>query len=166
MQINWTNIKTEILAETKDILQTEPNLNTNEVLDLFVKVLLYPINEPDLAGVATRIPNALQKILLENLPIIDKNAYFPDVAKIEPYFRKILCITDNTSYQRVANSKDGLGSIIPKLNLNPNNIKLSAAWSDENPKTHFAEHLIKALAVVYVPTDDCMLLVRHKQRRG
>lgn len=41
MQINWTNIKAEILVETKAILQTEPNFNVNEVLDLFVKVLLY-----------------------------------------------------------------------------------------------------------------------------
>ncbi|MBL7787780.1 MAG: NACHT domain-containing protein [Chitinophagales bacterium] len=39
MQINWTNIKAEILAETKDILQTEPNFNADEVLDLFVKVI-------------------------------------------------------------------------------------------------------------------------------
>lgn len=39
MQINWTNIKAEILAETKDILQTEPNFNVNEVLDLFVKII-------------------------------------------------------------------------------------------------------------------------------
>ena len=54
MQINWTNIKAEILVETKAILQTEPNFNVNEVLDLFVKVLLYSISEADLSGIATR----------------------------------------------------------------------------------------------------------------
>ncbi|MCC5943436.1 MAG: NACHT domain-containing protein [Bernardetiaceae bacterium] len=155
MQINWTNIKAEILAETKDILQTEPNFNVNEVLDLFEKVLLYPISEEDLEGVATRIPNALQKIFLGNLSRIDKNAYFPDVAKLEPYFRKVLYITNNQTYQRVANSKDGLGSIIPKLDLNPNNIKLNVAWSDTNPKTHFAEHLIKAYQLRNLESHNC-----------
>lgn len=39
MQINWDNIKSEILAETKTILQTEPNFNANEAVELFVKII-------------------------------------------------------------------------------------------------------------------------------
>lgn len=155
MQINWTNIKAEILVETKDILQTEPNFKVNEVLDLFVKVLQYPINETDLAGVATRIPNALQKILLENLSRIDKNAYFPDVAKIEPYFRKILYIIDNDSYQRIANSKDGLGTIVPILGLNPNNVNFNWTVLNLNQRTHFAENLIKAYQLRNLESHNC-----------
>lgn len=155
MDINWTNIKAEILAETKDILQTEPNLNVSEVWDLFVKVLLYPISETDLAGVATRIPNALQKIFLENLPRIDKNAYFPDVAKIEPYFRKILYIINNQAYQRIANSKDGLGAIIPILGLNPNDVNFNWTSLSPNQKTHFAEHLIKAYQLRNLESHNC-----------
>ncbi|NBB31633.1 NACHT domain-containing NTPase [Cellulophaga sp. BC115SP] len=155
MQINWTNIKTEILAETKDILQTEPNINVNEVLDLFVKVLLHPINETDLAGVMTRIPNALQKIFLENLSRLDKNAYFPDVAKIEPYFRKILYIIDNQAYQRVSKSRDGLGSIISILDLNSNNVNFNWTSLSSNQKTHFAEHLIKAYQLRNLESHHC-----------
>lgn len=156
MQINWTNIKAEILAETKEILQTEPNFNVNEVLELFVKVLLYPISETDLTGVATRIPNAIQKIFLENLPRIDKNAYFPDVAKIEPYFRKILYLIDNASYQRVVNSKDGFGAIIPILGLNPNNVNFNWTSLHPNQKTHFAEHLIKAYQLRNLESHNCI----------
>lgn len=155
MQINWTNIKAEILAETRDILQTEANFNANEVLDLFVKVLLYPISETDLSGVATRIPNALQKIFLENLPRIDKNAYFPDVGKIEPYFRKILYIINNQAYQRVSNSKDGLGTIIPILGINPNNVNFNWTSLHPNQKTHFAEHLIKAYQLRNLESHNC-----------
>ena len=137
MEINWKDIKTEILAETKDILQTEPSLRINDVLDLLEKVLLYPIDEPDLTGVATRIPNALQKILLENLSRIDKNAYFPDVANnLESYLRKIIYIIDNQLYVQVTDSKDGLGAIITILGLNPNNVNFNWTSLNPNQKNH------------------------------
>jgi len=153
--MNWNDIKTEILAETKEILQTEQNFNANEVLDLFVKVLLYPIDETDLSGVATRIPNALQKILLENVSRLDKNAFFPDVAKIEPYFRKILYLIDNNSYNQVANSKDGLGTIISLLGLNPNNVNYNWTSLSTHQKTNFAEHLIKAYQLHNLESHNC-----------
>lgn len=153
---NWNNIKAEILAETKDILQTEQNFNANEVLDLFEKVLLYPIDESTkLDGIATRIPNALQKILLENVSRLDKNAFFPDVAKIEPYFRKILYLIDNNSYNQVANSKDGLGTIIPILGLNPNNVNYNWTALSTHQKTNFAEHLIKAYQLRNLESHNC-----------
>ncbi len=37
--MNWNDIKTEILAGTKEILQTEPNFNANEAIELFVKIV-------------------------------------------------------------------------------------------------------------------------------
>jgi len=37
--MDWNNLRTEILAETKDILQAEPNFNANEAFDLFVRVV-------------------------------------------------------------------------------------------------------------------------------
>ncbi len=155
MNINWENIKTEIFAEIKEILQNEPNFNIDEVFDLFVKVLEYPIQDENLSGVATRIPNALQKILLDNLSRIDKNAFFPDVAKIEPYFRKILYLINNQSYQQIANSRDGLGTIIPILNLNPNNINFNWVSLNPNQKTHFAEHLLKAYQLRNLESHQC-----------
>lgn len=155
MNISWTDIKFEIQAEIKDILQTEPNFNVNEVLDLFVKVLLYPINETDLEGVSTRIPNALQKIFLENLSRLDKNAFFTDVAKIEPYFRKVLYLTDNASYQQVINNKDGLGTIISLLELNPNNVNFNWSNLQYSQKTHFAEHLIKTYHLRNLESHQC-----------
>jgi predicted NACHT family NTPase len=155
MNINWDNIKTEILAEIKDILQAEHNFNTTEVLDLFIKVLLYPISEPDLEGVATRIPNALQKILIENISRLDKNAFFPAVSSIEPYLRKILCLVDNLSYKQVTERKDGLSALIPILGLNPNNINYN--WTSLHPsqKTHFAEHLIKTYQLRNMESHNC-----------
>lgn len=155
MNIKWDIIKIEILAEIKDILQAEPDFNTNEVLDLFIKVLQFPIDEPDLEGVATRIPNALQKILIENISRLDKNAFFPAVASIEPYFRKILYLVNNVSYKQVTERKDGLGSLIPILGLNPNHINFN--WSPLHPsqKTHFAEHLIKTYQLRNMESHNC-----------
>ncbi|MCX6266087.1 MAG: NACHT domain-containing protein [Bacteroidetes bacterium] len=155
MNINWIDIKTEILAETKDILQTDQNFNASEVVDLFMKVLLHPIKEADLDGVATRIPHALQKVLLENLSRLDKNAYFPDVAKIEPYLRKVLLLVDAESYQQVVNSRDGLSMIISLLGLNPNNVNFNWTSLFPNQNTHFAEHLIKVYQCRNLESHQC-----------
>jgi len=154
--MNWKDIKTEILAETKDILQTETSLNINEVVDLFVKVLEYPMpSNENLEGIETRIPNALQRILLENISRLDKIAFFPDVAKIEPYFRKMLYLIDNSAYQQVKNSKDGLGTIIPLLDLNPNNVNFNWTLLSANQKMYFVEHLIKAYHLRNLESHNC-----------
>lgn len=155
MKLNWGDIKSEILVETKEILQTESNFNKDEVLDLFAKVLAYPINIPELEGIATRIPNSLQKILLENISRLDKNAFFPDVAKIEPYFRKILYLLDKNAYQQVVNYQDGLARIISLLRLNPNNVNLNGIVLNQNQKTHFAEHLVRAYQLRNVESHEC-----------
>ena len=39
MQKIWTNIKADILTEIKANLQTEPNFNANEAVDLFLKIV-------------------------------------------------------------------------------------------------------------------------------
>ncbi len=39
MTTDWHNIKSEILAATKDILQTEPNFKANEAIELFIKII-------------------------------------------------------------------------------------------------------------------------------
>lgn len=156
MTINWKDIKTEILAETKDVFQSEPNFDINETFDLFVKVLAFPIEESILEGVATRIPNALQKIFLENLSRIDKNAYFPDVANnLEPYFRKILFIISPNDYQRIVSDKDGFASVIRALNLKPNNINLNSTYLNPNQRTNFAEHLIKSYQLRNLESHNC-----------
>jgi hypothetical protein len=157
MQINWEDIKSEILAEVKDVIQAETHININigETLNLFIKVLLYPIDDSNLTGIETRLPNALQKIFFGNLSRIDKNSYFPDMAKIEPYFRKILYIIDNLTYQQIANNRDGLGTIIPILELNPNNINFSWTTLHPNQKTYFAEHLIKAYNLRNIESHNC-----------
>ena len=155
MTLDWDNIKNDIKSEVKEILQTEPNFKIDEVLDLFVKVLLFPVNEPYLEGVATRIPNSLQKILLENIPRIDKNNYFPNIASIEFYLRKVLYLVDYQSYSQVVNSKDGLGTIIPFLGLNPNNVNFNCTTLQSHQKSNFAEHLIKSYQLRNLESHNC-----------
>ena len=91
MQLNWIDIRNEIRAEVKDIFSSEnPHFKIDDTIDLFIKVILYQIDEKQLDGISTRMPNSLQKILVDNISRVDKNSYFPDIAKVEPYFRKLL----------------------------------------------------------------------------
>lgn len=155
MEINWSHIKTEILAETKDILSTDRSIKINDVLDLFIQVLTFQINDPELNGIETRVPNALNKILVEQLSRIDRNAFFPEVAKIEQYLRKLIWLIDKGLYAKIKNDKDGLGTIISYLGLNPNNVNYSWTSLTQNQSTHFASHLIKAYNVRNLESHNC-----------
>jgi hypothetical protein len=144
MEINWNEIKKEILAEIKDIMSSDRDIKINEVLDLFVEVLKFPLDDSELSGIESRIPNAIQKILIEPLSRVDKNTFFTDVAKIEPYLRKILFITNKQLYDQIKLEKKGLGAIISVLGLNPNRVDYSSTSLTTSQSTHFSTHLIKA----------------------
>ncbi|XVJ66846.1 MAG: hypothetical protein HEQ40_12030 [Lacibacter sp.] len=89
MKIDWATIKNEIKLETRNILPKEPQLKIDEVLDLFIQVLEFPVKTKDgkINGLSERVPNAFHKIVIERLPRIDINTYFGDAVKIEPYLR-------------------------------------------------------------------------------
>ncbi len=156
MEINWKEIKAEILIETKDILQTEANFNINEALGLFVKVLQYPINETELNGINTRVPNALQKIFVENIKRIDKNAYFPEFAQIEPFLKKVLFIVENSLYHTLNANPRGISfaQVIRELGINPNNINFNNPLRD-NQRSHFAEYLQKTYQLRNIEAHEC-----------
>lgn len=155
MVLNWEEIKNAILVEVKEILLTETTFKIDEVLELFVKVLLFPISKTELEGVTTRIPNSLQKILIENITRLDKNSFFPDIAKIEPYFRKILFLVDSESYEQIEVNKDGLGAVITALGLNINNVNFNWTSLSSAQRTNFAEHLIKVYNLRNLESHNC-----------
>ncbi len=146
MEINWTQIKKEIIAEIQEIISSDSRINLNEMVDLFIKVITFSVENNDLKGIQTRMPNALQKIFVENLSRIDKNAFFPEAGVFEPYLRKVLFLVNNSEYIRICSeSKENrLKAIISILNLNPNNVSPSWTSLSQNQSTHFAEHYIKA----------------------
>lgn len=155
MEVNWINIRNEIRAEVKDIFSPDSNFKIDDIIDLFIKVILYPIDDKQLDGISTRMPNSMQKILIDNISRVDKNSYFPDIAKVEPYFRKLLYLINYESYNKVIENRSGLGVIIDMLELNPNNINLNWSSLHSYQKVHYGEHLLKSYQLRNIESHQC-----------
>lgn len=143
MKIDWASIKNEIKLETRDILPKDPQLKMEEVLDLFIQVLQFPVETKDgkINGLSERIPNSLHKIIIERLPRVDINTYFGDAVKIEPYLRKILFLTNERVYTQIHKDKDGLSSVLRELGLNQTPFKneLNTTYDLRNDESHQCE---------------------------
>jgi hypothetical protein len=155
---NWTEIKTQIQKETQRVFQNVSNFNVTETIDLFEKVLLYPLNKPELKldGLETRVPNALEKILVEDLKKVDNLSYFPDFAKIEPYLRKILYITNPSKLGELESNKAGLGAFINALRLNPNRIDFDNDRIENLfGASNFGEHIFRTYKLRNIESHQC-----------
>lgn len=155
MNINWEELKQEIILETKDIFASDKNIKLPEVVDLFLEVIQYQLPSDDLSGIRTRMPHALQKILIEPVSRLEKNSCFPDAARIELYLRKVLYLVKPADYQTIVDVKDGLAPIISYLNLNLNNINYNWLTLSPSQSTHFAEHLLKSYKLRNQESHDC-----------
>lgn len=142
-------IRAEIFEEVKDVFEQEttPKVDLQQTIDLFLKVLIHPLDDPavKLDGLVTRVPNALENILLKNLSRIDKNSFFPDVVKVEPFLRKILFIIDEQKYYALASKKEGLLVLIEELALNPNKINFNWDKILGEKKTFFPSTCLRSI---------------------
>lgn len=155
---NWTDIRNQIARETNRIFQGKTDFKLAETILLFEQVLTLPLNQPDLLldGLETRVPNAMEKILLEGLRQVDNMAYFPDFGKIEPYLRKILYLIDNTKYQELSQNKSGLGAFINALKLNPERVDFDKDLESKYiGNANFAEHLLKTYRLRNIESHQC-----------
>jgi predicted NACHT family NTPase len=147
MEINWNALKAEIKIETRDVLSKDPLFETDKVLDMFIKVLQHPVEDAEgkLDGLKFRIPNALNRILLDNLSRIDINTYFGDAVKIEPYLRKILFLVNEQAYFSIHDNKEGLNAILKALRLyqSPFKRELDVAYDLRNDESHQCENWSK-----------------------
>jgi predicted NACHT family NTPase len=142
MDYNWELIKKEIIRETKDVFQAQPYFKVSETVDLFEKVLFYPLNDPNLQldGLSNLVSVSLYQLLVEDTK--DKSIYFSNAVKVEQYLRKILYLTNQTKYNQLESEKKGLLAFIDELDLNPNRINYNWNKLHSHQKTNFAEHLL------------------------
>lgn len=144
MKIDWATIKNEIKLETRNILPKEPQLKIDEVLDLFIQVLQFPVETKDgkINGLTERVPNAFHRIFIDKLPRVDINTYFGDAVKIEPYLRKVLFLVNKPMYLNIHNDKDGLSAVLSALDLKKSPFKDEywVSYDLRNDESHQCEN--------------------------
>lgn len=156
--IDWPEIKSQLRKETQRVFKKKPGFNIVETIDLFEKVLSLPLNKPELKldGLVTRVPNALEKILIDGLKKVDNLAYFPDFAKVEPYLRKILFLVNPKKLDELIASKSGMGALINALQLNPNRIDFENAIIENLVGApNFGEHLFRTYHLRNIESHQC-----------
>ncbi|GAA4022105.1 hypothetical protein GCM10022386_01350 [Flavobacterium cheonhonense] len=145
--INWEAIKKAIFEETKKIFKDYTEEQLMELIQLFELCLSVKLNNSDLKldGIESRISNALQIILVDDVGKPKKTALFTDFAKIEPFFRKVLYLVNQGKYEKFDKEKKGLSALIGALSLNPGNIDFEIEDAEKLKTTNFkAYHLLKA----------------------
>jgi predicted NACHT family NTPase len=153
--MDYTKLKSEIIDEIGDSLDEFKDLNLNECIDLFFDVLNLDLKIQNLSGVNNRILNGLDKIFFGSLSKIDKNAFFPEVSKIEPFLRKIVCIINKSAFDKITENNQGLSALINELDLNKNNINFNWENLSHNQKSNCSEHLLKVYKLRNIESHQC-----------
>ncbi|WP_343523843.1 NACHT domain-containing protein [Pedobacter sp.] len=161
--MNYTDqnkIGQKIREELNTLCSEHPGIFNDENIELFFKIVSLPLDNPAirLEGLQTRIPSALAKIFLEDSTKEEMCTYFPEFAKIEPFLKKILYLTDINAYNIVSSSKAGLAKCIDKLGLNPNGMHLSSDdIISQVSQPNFAVHVLRTYKLRNLESHVCIL---------
>lgn len=142
--MNIDILKEEIIAELKSIY-AENDLDL--LVDILIKVIVYPTDIDELAGIEDRQYAALERIFDEDTPLSDVRLCLANVLKIEPTLKKILSISDPAAYKEVQDDRLGLANVIKKLGMNPNSKKLDASPDTYKNSSDYMEHISRAYSL-------------------
>lgn len=151
-------IKAEIKKELKPFGIDFPHVFEKNILDLFLKVLSHELNDSSLQldGLQSRVINSMNKIFLQDLPKPEIVSFFPDFAKIEPYLKKVLYLTNPSLFNTLSSQKKGLSAYINALNLNPNNIRFDTATQNSVASLpNFANELFRVYKLRNIESHNC-----------
>lgn len=138
--INWPSLK-KMIDNNSEVLYTPIFLQSkSEAIDLYFKIIQADISELDLGGIPTVHAMALQRIYVDG---IDIPSHFLNIARIEPFLRKILFMVNHSEYTNQKSEKSGLAMLIKALGLNDDHIALENAYK-EYSRSNFYFHLSTA----------------------
>lgn len=160
-----SQIKQRIKEELGQISIQYPIIFSDNTIETFIKFLILPF--PDrgakLEGVSTRIPNALVRLLLTDINREEEVLVFPELAKIEPFLRKVLYFSNHIKYNELAANKKGLANYIDSVGINTNNIRLSNAnFATVNGMPNFAVHLWRVYELRNIESHQCVKWTRKE----
>lgn len=137
-----------IKKEVSGSLKRCQSLKFEEITQLALDFMRLPISSSgsDLNG-CSRIANAINKFLIEDIETSDKDTFLGELTKVEPYLRKVLYYVDQNKFAQLETSKDGFIAVVNALNLNPNNVNLTLPYRNYESSALFIDHLIKAYSI-------------------
>lgn len=120
-----------ILSEIGELYKGK---NKEELVELFVSVMLVKTERNELAGVEERQYAAYLKLFDDETTIADIKVCLSDVMKVEPLLKKILLLVDENKYEDIQKRNGGLAEVVELLELNPKKKKL-----DTDPQKYIDE---------------------------
>lgn len=148
----------QIQKETQKVFIGVNNYNSQENIENFYRILSFPLNKPEikLDGLETRVPNSINKVLIEGNSKSDIQSFFTDFARIEPFIRKVYYLINPSDYQQLVLNKVGLGTFINKMKLNPSNIDFETdTISNLIGSPNFGEHLFRTYNLRNIESHQC-----------
>lgn len=112
------------------------NKNLEEVIDIFLKILDYEVSESELQGVGKRINSALSVLVSEKQDKNSLSILLPTVCKTEPYARKILYMTNPTTYLELVKEQKGFAAVLKSLNIKFAGGPMGSAYELRNLESH------------------------------
>jgi len=155
----------QIKIELQDSISAHPAILTDEVIDVFLKTLVWPVGDSSvqLDGLETRVPEAMEKMFLEDLPRSEQAAYFPEMARVEAYLQKILFLVNRLRYQQLKADRKGLAVYIRNTGINPGNIHLGTATEQSVAQSaNFGDHLFRMYSLRNIESHQCVLWNRYQ----
>jgi len=150
MKFQLEDIKKEIDKETKEVFNNISGFDSAVLTDLFFDVLRLPITDTtlNLEGLESRMMNAFNKILVEGVKNEDRETFFADFAKVEPFFRKLVYLLNPVEYGEIKLTNQGLIALINALGLNLKNKNLDTiVIKNHEGDQNFIDHLARVYRV-------------------
>lgn len=132
------NVKLQIIEELQPEMK---DVNVSSCLDLLWDVLEYDCEIKELQGIKKRYPQAINNIFDPNTShskVIDSISTF---FKVEPIFKLLFYISDESEYLKAAKENIGFSGIIKLLGLNPGNTNLNKDQRYYSGKDNYIEQI-------------------------
>lgn len=144
--IQWDKVKKEIISNVNRDFRPLYNQSLEDVVEMFVQIVLMPIDARELSGIPDGLSTSLQRFFVDSQ---DPVAHFKVIAHVESFLRKVLFLVKPKEYSEVKNMNDGLAKVLAHLELNPYDIRFDRGENELTSKQRqaYGVHLLRAYAI-------------------
>lgn len=114
------------------------NKNLDDVVDVFLDILEYEVNNSSLKGVGKRIENALDLLVSEKQDRQSLSILLPTICKVEPFTRKVYFMINESAYIGLCNRKEnnGFAAVLAELGVERKDKAMKSVYELRNLEAH------------------------------